>query len=608
FYGMSGMVLVVVCLNVAGMVLVRSATREHELAMRQAVGASRSRLMGYLMSEAVVLALAGGSLSVAVVYGGSVTLAWWFEGPVPDALRLNASRVAVCIALSLATTLVFGLLPSIRFSRATMVTAIKDDAGGGGWRVGRVHRLAAALQVGIALPFLVLGGLLFDGARTAATVDLGFEPDGLFASAISVSAAGYADEDAGFFLRGVQDNLRQASGVTSVTVADGLPLDYNLRRSYVSLVGDEAQVRAHTKRVGEGYLATLGTPLLRGRGITDNDHAGAQLVAILSESLATQLFPGSDALGQRVASALQGNEKKVFTVVGVTVDVVTSQMQTSRPQIFVPLAQHPAPRVFLIARASADSPSMTTAFEEVIADLDPDFSRPNVVTGAALVRDNIGDLLQQSTLAIAVAAVALTLSALGIYGVVAFMVAARTREMGVRIALGATRRRVVNMVLIDTCKLTLPGLAVGLLLAIISVRQTDLFWYRLGGVEPVAYALAVAAALAVALLASLPSAYRAAAVEPIDAIRPYALARASAMFSSPRSRRLLGVATFMRIRPAPPVPYDDPGLRKTLAFSASQRCTTDSGVTDRPVVSHTWAASSLAPILSTTPLTSSQAK
>jgi len=400
-----------------------------------------------------------------------------------------------------------------------MVRAIKDDAGGGGWRVGRVHRLAAALQVGIALPFLVLGGLLFAGARTAATADLGFEPEGLFAAAISVSAAGYADEDAEFFLSNVQDNLRQAGGVTAVTVADGLPLDYNLRRSYVSRVGDEALVRAHTKRVGEGYLATLGTPLLRGRGITDNDRAGAELVAVISESLATQLFPGREALGQRVASALQGNEKKVFMVVGVTADVVTSQMQTTRPQILVPLAQHPAPRVFLVARASADYPSMTMAFEEAIADLDPGFSRPTVVTGASLVRDNVGDLLEQSTLAIAVAAVALILSALGIYGVVAFMVAARRREMGVRIALGATRRHVVNAVLIDTCKLTAPGLTVGVLLAIFAVRQTGLLWYRLGAVEPVAYALAVAAALAVALVASLPSAYRAAAVDPLDAIR-----------------------------------------------------------------------------------------
>ena len=519
FFGLSGMVLVVVCLNVAGMVLVRTATRERELALRQALGASRSRLMGYLMSEAVVLALVGGSLSAAVVYGGSIGLSWWFEAPVPDALRLNASRIAGCVALSLATTLVFGLLPSIRFSRSSMVKGIKDDAGGGGWRVGRVHRLAAAFQAGIALPFLVIGGLIFTGARTTATADLGFVPDGLFASAISVSAAGYADEDAEFFIDGVQDNLRRAGGVTSVTVADGLPLDYNLLRGHVSLPGDEAQVVAHTRRVGDGYLATLGTPLLRGRDITAGDHAGAELVAVLSESLATQLFPGGDALGQRVASALQGDEQRLFTVVGLTADVATSQMQTSRPQIFVPLAQHPAPRVFVIARASADFQSMSTAFEEAIADLDPGFIRPSVVTGTTLVRANIGDLLEQSTLAIVVAVIALILSALGIYGVVAFMVAERRREIGVRMALGSSRRHIVRAVLIDTCKLTVPGLVVGLLLAIFAVRQTGLVWYQLGTVEPLAYGLAIGAALAVSLLASIPSAFHAAAVDPMEAIR-----------------------------------------------------------------------------------------
>ncbi len=519
FFAAAGMVLVVVCLNVAGMMLVRSATRERELAVRQALGASRGRLASHLMSEAIVLALAGGALSMAVVYGGSATLAWWLQGPVPDALKLNPTRAAVCLGLSLVTTLVFGLLPAIRFSRSSLVTAIKDDAGGGGWRIGRVHRLAAALQVGIALPFLVTGGLLFQGARITATADLGFRPDGLFAATIHVADGGYADQDAAFFLRDIQDKLLQTPGVTSVAVGDGVPLDYNATRSSVSRVGQGPRVRAHAKRVGEGYLATLGTRLLRGRGITGGDSPGAELVAVLSESLATRLFPDEDALGQQITATLQGPDKTVLTVVGITADVATSQMQHTRPQIFVPLAQHPASRVFLIARSSADLESMRTAFEGAIAEFDPDFTRPTLITGPELVRDNIGDLMQQSTLAIIVAVVALVLSSLGIYGVVAFTVGARTRELGVRIALGASRRRILNSVLLDTCKLTAPGLAVGVLLALIAVRQMGLFWYTLGAVEPVAYTLAGSTALAVALLASLPSAFRAAAVEPMDAIR-----------------------------------------------------------------------------------------
>jgi predicted permease len=521
FFGLSGMVLLVVCLNVAGMVLVRSATRERELAVRLALGAGRSRLIRYLMSEAIVLALVGGSLSVAVVYGGSVGLAWWFDFPVPDAWRLNAPRVAACLTLSLVTTLVFGLLPSIRFSRPTIVRTIKDDAGGGGWRVGRIHRLAVAVQAGLALPFLVIGGLLIDGARTTATADLGFEPQGLFASALNVSAAGYADEDVGFLLRGVQKNLRRATGVVSVTVADGLPLDYDRRPTRVSLVGGAAQARGHTTRIGEDYLTTVGTPLLRGRGITDDDRAGGELVAVISESLATRLFPGKEAVGQRVLSALQGTAEEAFTIVGVTADAATSQLQTMRRQIFVPLAQHPAPRIFLIARAPENSQSITMAFENAIADLDPDFVRPTVITGTALVRDNIDDLLQQSTLAIVVAVVALTLSALGIYGVVAFMVATRRREIGVRMALGASRRRVLGGVLVNAFTLTVPGVAAGLILAVFLVRRMGLLglWYPIGIAEPLVYAVAVGSAVTVALLASVPSARHAAAVQPIDAMR-----------------------------------------------------------------------------------------
>jgi putative ABC transport system permease protein len=278
-------------------------------------------------------------------------------------------------------------------------------------------------------------------------------------------------------------------------------------------------VLAQTTRVGSRHLDALSTPLLRGRGITAEDRAGSELVAVVSESLATRLFPDGEALGQQILSPLQEEVNQSFTIVGITRDVATSQLQTDRPQIFVPLAQHPVPRVYLIARADSDFPSMTAAFEEAILDLDPDFGRPALLTGETLVRDNIGDLMQQSALSFAVAVVGLILSALGIYGVVAFMVASRGREMGIRVALGASARDVVTRVLRDTARLTLPGLRAGTLLAMLAVQQTDLIWYQLGAAEPVAYLLAASAALTVALVASLPSARRAASVDPMEVIR-----------------------------------------------------------------------------------------
>ncbi|NQW04093.1 MAG: ABC transporter permease [Acidobacteria bacterium] len=522
FLSLAGMVLLVVCLNVAGMVLVRSATRERELAVRLALGASRGRLIRYLMSEAAVLALLGGLLSLAVVYGGAAGLARLAEVPIPDAWKLTPLRIALCFVMSLATTLVFGLMPAVRFSRTRVVIAIKDDAAGAGWRVGRVHRIAVAFQAGIALPFLVIGGLLINGARITSTDDLGFQPEGLFGASLSVSAAGYVGADAELLLQRVQDTLRQSASVTSVTVADGLPLDYNYRSTRVSAVDGATRLRAHTTRVGDNYLETLGIRLLRGRAIADRDRAGGDLVAVLSASLATRLFPGVEPVGQRIVSALQGTEEMEFTVVGVTADVAGAQMQTTRYQVLVPLAQHSSARHYLIARGApgeADPQSMTGAVESAIVGLGPEFGRPTVLTGTALVRDNIDDLLQQSTIAGVVAAVALALSGLGIYGVVAFMVATRTREIGVKIALGATGRRVMGSVLVDALTLAVPGLIGGLLVAIFFVRQSGLLWFTLGVTDHMVYVIAAGAALAVALLASLSSARRAAAVQPLDAMR-----------------------------------------------------------------------------------------
>jgi hypothetical protein len=237
------------------------------------------------------------------------------------------------------TSLVFGLAPAIRFSQPVILSALKDGARGGGRRYGRFHRLTAAVQAGIAVPFLVIGGVKLDQARVSASADLGFTPAGLFAAPLNLAAA----EDKPLLLLTAQNNLAAASGVASVTLADGLPLDFVNRATRVSREGDGALAPARTTRVGPGYLETMGIGLLRGRGIAPGDRAGGELVVVISEPLATRLFSMRDPLGERLRCALEGNEQRLFTVVGVTADVVGSQMGNPRQQMFVPLARHPAP-------------------------------------------------------------------------------------------------------------------------------------------------------------------------------------------------------------------------------------------------------------------------
>lgn len=535
--------LLVVCLNIAGMVQVRSAMRERELSIRQAIGASRSLLIQQLLAESVVLAALGAALAALVLFNLAPVAQWWFNEPLPprlaDALSVDLSMIAICAGLCLATSLVFGWLPAVRFSRPVIITVLKDDAGAGSARVGRVHRVATALQIAIATPLLVLSGMTLDRVRATATDDLGFDAELLFAAPINLDEV--EAENHWVRLQSARDALAATGGVASVTIADGLPLDFRYRITRVATQGDDTiaptVVSSHVTRVGEGYLGTMGISLLRGRDFDGNDSAGAEGVTIVSKPLAERLFPGEDPLGKRVVFATGEKTERTLTIVGVASDFPTSQMSTNRAQLLLPLAQYRdvlgdsvrvnddrggLAHLMLIARSAPGEPAnkMTAALETTLRDLDPEFDTSGIVTGAGLRHKSVRDFLAQSTVAAVVGGILLLLAALGIYGVVGLMVATRIREIAVRIALGASRRRVVGMVLFDVIKLVAPGVVVGLLIAVAFVRLNgEDFGISLSKLEPLAYAAGAAIAVLMAVLASLAPARRAASVQPMVAMR-----------------------------------------------------------------------------------------
>ena len=519
--GLSGIVLLVVGLNLSGMMLVRSAMRERELAVRLAIGASRWRLMRYLFSEALVLSIVGGSLASAVLFGGPALIAWWYglSGPTLELFRPSIWLALQCVVLCLVTSVILGLLPAMRFSRPMILSALKNDSTGSGRRVGRLQRLTAAAQAGLAVPFLVIGGVKIDQARVTLIQDLGFQPQGVYAARLNLSAVADAEDERERFARAVEQNLAQAPVVSSVTMADGMPLDFNYRNTRVTREGESIFVTAHATRIGERYLETVGIRLLAGRTIGATDRAGAERVVLLSQPLASEFYPSGNPIGQRVAFALDGGEPQLYTVVGVTADVVTTQMGNPRPQLFVSLEQHPTPRLMAIARGTPGDPSVRAAFEAATKAADPEFVLGELMTGEGLVQGSHDDLLTHSAVGGIAAGIALVLAALGVYGVIAFMVTMRTREIGVRVALGASRGRVLRDVLGSSLRLVVPGIAVGLVLGVLWVRLLDPSWYSLGGVEPLVYASAASVAFLVALLAGIPSARRAAAVPPIIAMR-----------------------------------------------------------------------------------------
>jgi putative ABC transport system permease protein len=494
------------------MVLVRSARREREIAVRLAMGASRRRLIQSLLSESLVLAALGGALAAVVLYGVPQVIVWWNETSIPDPrLQPDAMMVLFCVGLCFATSLIFGLLPAIRFSRPSLVNALKDEsAGGGGRRVGRTQRITAAIQASIAVPFLVISAVKLDQVRTTATAELGFSTAGLYSVPL------VADVD----VNDVKSNLLRVPGVESVAVADGLPLDFDAREVRVQRDASSPTQWAHTTRIGDGYFETMKIPLLRGRAISAEDQKGGALVVVLSQPLAALLFPGEDALGKQVAMTFT-DRPWYHTVIGVTGDVVASQMASPRPQMYLALSQHETPRMMLIARAAGPPEGVHAGIEKVLPNVDRNILRASVLTGPGLVTRSQQDLAEQSAMSAACAAIALILTALGTFGVIGFMVATRTREIGVRIALGASQSRVLGMVLLDTVKIIAPGIAFGLVMAIYVVRA-DLFefsMFSLGIVEPLAYAVGAGITITVALLSGLPTARRAAKVQPIIAMR-----------------------------------------------------------------------------------------
>jgi putative ABC transport system permease protein len=391
------------------------------------------------------------------------------------------------------------------------------------------------------VPLIVMSGVSLDRVRSTATADLGFAEELLYAVPLKVDPAKIPDAESR--VRGVRDDLAAANGVVAASLADGLPLDGRDQGARIAVQPDAneapAFVHVHVTRVDNGYLNTMGIPLLRGRGFAPDDRAGSEPVTIISETLAGKLFPNAEAgqeIGKRVIVGGPTSDQKTtqtLVIVGVSGDFPAGQMTSPRDQLLLPLAQQSSQELFLIARSMPGQPpqKMIATIENAERDFNPENrgfgtaedgtpAYPRVVTGPWLRQHSMDDFLRQSAVAGIAGSVILTLSALGIYGVVGLMVATRTRELAVRMALGASRRRVVGMVLFDVVKLVLPGVAVGVILTAAIVRLTgDNMGIPLSNLEPLAYVVSAAIAVLVAVLASLAPARRAASVEPLVAMR-----------------------------------------------------------------------------------------
>jgi predicted permease len=524
--GMVVLILLVTCTNVAGMFLARAASRQREVAVRLALGASRGDLVQQLTVEALAVFLLGGGLGVALgVWAVGFLRPELFPLPVPIRFSVSPDTTVILVsaAITLATGLLFGLLPALRATRMDVVGSMKQEGPGGSRRSSAMRRIFAGSQVGLSLVLLVTAGLFVRSLQRASSIDTGFDPEGAYVSYLDLSLEGY-DEAAGrVFQESLLASLRGRSWVRAASISTDLPLDLSSSGTGVTPDGwqsDDPYLPVDLNRVSDGYFETLAIPVLAGRGFTSADREETEAVVVVSETFARLAWPGEDPLGRTLVLGRADPDAPRSAVVGVVADV-KNQIINEAPKAFmyVPLAQAYQPGVQVVVRSSLAPGEAIEALRAALTEADPMASR-----GAIGRLDDftaIGILPQRiaAGLTATLALLALLLSGLGIYGVVSFAVGRRKREIGIRMALGADRRSVIRRVMRGGLMLAIPGLVVGGAVSIVVANLLRALLLDLSPYDPVALGTVSLMLLTVVIIASGIPARRAARVDPADSLR-----------------------------------------------------------------------------------------
>jgi predicted permease len=530
--GAVGFVLLIACGNVSNLLLARGATRSRELALRGALGAGTRRLIRQLLTESLVLGLAAAAVGVALAHLLTGTLISLSPHGVPrlEQARIDLTALAFTTVLSLLVSTIFGLVPAWRAARTDVTSALKDGTRGGGSGPirDRVRSTLIAAEVALALVLLVGAGLLIRSAVEAQRLDVGFAPQGLFTGRFQMPEVKYRDpEQLSLGARRIEEAVRAIPGVTAAAVTHNIPTVGTFNNGLLpegKALALENAIQSDGVFVSPGYFSTLGQRIVRGRGFVESDRIGSQLVVIINETLARQMWPGEDPIGKRLTSA---SPEGPSTVIGVAADVRSRGASLPVPPTFyVPLGQleHVAwswtnRALFLVARTDGDPAALQPAIRSAISGIDP--TVPLFAT--ATMEERMADTLQRArfsaTLLASLSLVGLVLAALGIYGVVAYFAAARTSELGIRMALGASRAAVLRLVVRQAAAPVLWGVALGAVGAVLTSRVIASQLVNVGTTDPLTFAAVAGALISVALLAALIPAGRAAAMDPMKALR-----------------------------------------------------------------------------------------
>jgi predicted permease len=525
-----GLVLLIACANVASLLMSRAAARSREVAVRVALGATRWRLVRGLLTESVLLGLAGGAVGMVLAQWGLQALVSLAPTALPRTaeIRLDVWAFAFAFAISLATGIAFGLLPALQAARHQVHEALKEGSRRAtiGARQGRARGALVVGEIALSLVLLVGAGLLFRTFANLVRTDPGFDVRRVLSAEIWLTGAGYeTTESISGFYRDLTDRLEGYPGVAGAAVVEaGIPLRRGGNMA-LSIDGEWANTAVEYRTITPEYFDVLGVPLVRGRTFTALDATGGEPVAIVTRSLATRFFEG-EALGRMIR--LGGEDNPDLRIVGVVGDLRSFVGFAPFPQVFIPSAQTPAglTRIFggwfpinVVVRAAGDPAALRGAVERVIRD-----ANSQVPVGRVQTMEEVlaGSLAFQRFLMLLIglfAGLALVLAVVGTYGVMAYFAAQRTHEIGVRLALGALRRDVIGLVLRRGLLLAGLGVLAGLTGAAVLTRFIANQLHDVRPVDPVTFAGVAAGLVLVALAACAVPAVRAAGLDPVQALK-----------------------------------------------------------------------------------------
>jgi predicted permease len=521
-----GVVLLIACANLANLLLAQASRREREIGLRAALGAAPSRIVRQLLTESLVLAGIAGIAGLAIAYAGRTVL-WSFRPPFIEQndidLTLDWRVLLFTAGISLFTAVLIALAPALRSATPNLVEVLNlgGRSGSVGWKRSPLRSLLVVSEIALALVALIGAGLFIRSMQYAQRIDLGFESEKLFMMAFDLGAARYQEGQAQQLFRTAVERAKATPGVESATIASDFPMGGGLARTVFPEGQDETTGYRGTLTqlddITPAYFDALRIPLLRGRVFDENDRQNTMKVAVINEATVKQFWPDQDPLGKRFHFF---GESELRQVVGVVKNTVVNQIgETPQPVVYLPITQDYSPAVTIQVRTTGEPEAVIGGVRAQIQELEPSMAITNVQTVREILDQGLWAPRAGAGLLTVFGALALILAAVGVYGVLSYSVSQQTREIGIRMSLGAQRAQVLRLVVGQGLRLAAVGLVLGLFLAFVLTRLLSSLLFGVSTSDPLTFGVVAAVLLIVAALACYIPARRAIAVDPVIALR-----------------------------------------------------------------------------------------